>query len=782
MVPVLASAILATVLLAPVATFGQTAERLQGDPVDTAPALGGEFVGYPTDEEATALRKEVEEIQKLQKTQNVSGITTPSCGITEFGCALLVILNWLADFIIYLVYPLGESFLNGIITYNFEAFAGTGGHFGVATNIGWGIVLGVVNLFFVLWLLWIAIATIFDFQPFTAKQTLAKLIIAALLINFSLPIGRSVINLSNGIALIFQNQINRNMGGVANAVSAIFDPQVITLAVQNKYARLNQEEARKVLTETRKPITGFVGPFSYLNREYTALECYGIMKRKGDFITSLPSTVFDYAFETLTGYATIGAHLERNCSSMLSDTRIARAVAAFDPEYGKLTLLAAAFITKIFVAPIALFAIFAAAIFLLTRLILLMLLLVGAPLAFFSLAIPLGGAAGQWGWNAWWNNLFKWSFFFPTFLFLFMLSLLVLQQIPVESKKLILAGEPVPDVGILFLNYLVGIGLMIASITVANQMGIYGANTVTGWGKKAAGATGKWARGTGKIIGGGTVGAALSSAAGRWVAAGRYRRHLLRPLEAATAAGQKVREQREKAALQRRGLAAKASPEYRLAVVQGMAPSERADFIREMKPHQVEQLTGVMTPQQQATLYQEMKQYKLEEKVLDAVKDLNVVIAAETGVATTDPRFQEAMNSWLKSTPPAELQKRISANDIRTNASLHRAIQQVAELSDLKTIANAGDKAEALRQHFIDLGNRTTFDSELAVGFSEVEASERAIGRAITALQATNRELANDLVGSPAVQVNLARSRPLGRKTGPPVVVVQQPAPPPPTP
>ena len=38
---------------------------------------------------------------------------------------------------------------------------------------------------------------------------------------------------------------------------------------------------------------------------------------------------------------------------------------------------------------------------------------------------------------------------------------------------------------------------MIASITVANQMGIYGASTVTGWGKKAGIAARKWTAGRG---------------------------------------------------------------------------------------------------------------------------------------------------------------------------------------------------------------------------------------------------------------------------------------------
>jgi hypothetical protein len=69
--------------------------------------------------------------------------------------------------------------------------------------------VGIANMFFVLILLWIAIATIFDFQPYTARQLLVRLIIAALLINFSLAIAGAFINLSNGIARIFYDALRR---------------------------------------------------------------------------------------------------------------------------------------------------------------------------------------------------------------------------------------------------------------------------------------------------------------------------------------------------------------------------------------------------------------------------------------------------------------------------------------------------------------------------------------------------------------------------------------------
>ncbi|MEK7579666.1 MAG: hypothetical protein AAB469_00505 [Patescibacteria group bacterium] len=74
----------------------------------------------------------------------------------------------------------------------------------------WALIRDFINIFFILILLVIAFATIFN-KPteYTAKQLLSKLIIAALLINFSLVIGLWVIDILWTPAQIFYNPLSK---------------------------------------------------------------------------------------------------------------------------------------------------------------------------------------------------------------------------------------------------------------------------------------------------------------------------------------------------------------------------------------------------------------------------------------------------------------------------------------------------------------------------------------------------------------------------------------------
>lgn len=75
---------------------------------------------------------------------------------------------------------------------------------------GWSVTRDVTNLFFIFILLGISIATILRIESYGAKQLLVKLIIVALLINFSLPLTRVIIDASNVLALQFVAGINNS--------------------------------------------------------------------------------------------------------------------------------------------------------------------------------------------------------------------------------------------------------------------------------------------------------------------------------------------------------------------------------------------------------------------------------------------------------------------------------------------------------------------------------------------------------------------------------------------
>lgn len=448
----------------------------------TATAVADDDFDF-TSVEFNAARQEAKLTRSLGQT---TGQTDPSqaviCGL-GITCGFLKALNWLLDRIASLPLAFAQGFFVEMITQNFDAFGPRGGQYMIATTLGWNIVLGVVNMFFVLWLLWIAIGTIFDFEPFTARTLLFKIILAALLINFSLPIGRAFIRLANGLAEPFWNVIisPEGLGGIDNAITIIANPEPTLLTVQNSYFSIDRDGAKNILDKARAEVEvgghlGFIGGGKV---SYSVDECYNQVNSLVTLSTRSSDDI---------------RKVQRECQKLLSNEQVIKAYATINPSAVGENILAVAVVAKAITIPLAVFALFAGGIFLLIRLVSLMLLLIGAPLAFFSLAVPgLSGQAGAWGWNTWWSSLFKWSFYLPAFLFLFMLSIMILQGVAPESLRLGGGGEGLPNATALFIQYLVGIVLMFVSVTIANFMGIYGAGAVMAGGKAVGGWTARFA-------------------------------------------------------------------------------------------------------------------------------------------------------------------------------------------------------------------------------------------------------------------------------------------------
>ena len=91
---------------------------------------------------------------------------------------------------------------------------------------GWGIVLDFANLGFVLAIIIIAFATIFRMQSYAMKQTLWKLIVAALLVNFSLVIAGAFINVADNVTSSFNNKIVG--ANISTALTGLLEVQTFT--------------------------------------------------------------------------------------------------------------------------------------------------------------------------------------------------------------------------------------------------------------------------------------------------------------------------------------------------------------------------------------------------------------------------------------------------------------------------------------------------------------------------------------------------------------------------
>lgn len=390
------------------------------------------------------------------------------CDSLDLKCYFLQGVDLIVDAIFILPLLLAQTFFVQILDINLSAFQ-PGNFAAYATDVGFPVVLGVANMFFVLILLWIAIATIFDFEPYTARSLLLKLIIAALLINFSLPIGRAVINLSNGIGRIFYDNITAQ-GSITLAVVRMFNVEAIQKAFLEApppglCAGLSRGDcAEKVFGATQKKASD--------GQVLSAAGCHQIL--------NAPGAVPGLSAETLQEKQTICTHLVK-----LATLETNKAMG--EDVY---TLLAMATGVKILVYPIAIFVLFAAAILLVSRIVALTFLLILGPLAFLSLILP----AMRQFWTMWWDRLFKWSFFLPAFMFFFWLTFAVIRQIPRSFFTAQVGSQQVLDVWAAMGSYLLAAAFMIGGLIVSSQLGIHGASMVTGWGKGMSKAAGKWTK------------------------------------------------------------------------------------------------------------------------------------------------------------------------------------------------------------------------------------------------------------------------------------------------
>lgn len=128
-------------------------------------------------------------------------------GIGFIGSTLVWIAGWVISF--------GVELNNNILSAN-----------NAAVYVGWGISRDLANLGFVLAIIMIAFLTILRSAGFNTKQMLWRLIVAALLVNFSLVIAGVFIDFAGVISGFFLSKISDAGGiGLSTQIAAGFAPQ-----------------------------------------------------------------------------------------------------------------------------------------------------------------------------------------------------------------------------------------------------------------------------------------------------------------------------------------------------------------------------------------------------------------------------------------------------------------------------------------------------------------------------------------------------------------------------
>lgn len=309
---------------------------------------------------------------------------------------------------------------------------------------GWTYMRDIANALFILILLWIAFTIIFNIERMGGRQLLVRLIIVALLMNFSLAFVSAVFGLANQLAIPFYDALVRDIpeGDIAGL---IMDKTKVSLVFN---------------TPTQTSINAFTGYTDNTEHEpcgFGALMENSGIAEKGCLGGS--GTASTFSTSVLNGFIK-GANL-------------------LDGAFNKTISLA---LTLVFLfLTVAIFAGFCYV--LLKRIVLMVFLAITAPVAFISHVIPGGKMQGVW--NKWLQALLCWAFIVPAMYFLLFISirmLILMSETPLYKNM--------PDINltgnlIQMIPFFIFYGFLITTLRLGKLIGCGIASDIAeGWARK----------------------------------------------------------------------------------------------------------------------------------------------------------------------------------------------------------------------------------------------------------------------------------------------------------
>lgn len=351
---------------------------------------------------------------------------------------------------------------------------------------GWTAMRDIANAIFILILLWIAFTIIFNIENLGGKKLLARLIIIAILINFSLTMVSFVFGFANALAKPFQKAINTT--DIAGLIVGKTNLHNITSQLNNSEKTtlesygIDQEELDRTYIRPQEGMSSvdqqkFL-PFA-VGPEEARAQAGGAVAAgasgAGCGIGALVGGVLGLGVATPVG-AALGC-AGGSIIAAIAQAAISSLVAAGTVYFSWKMILNLA-VSNLFMI-LTIFALAAAGILLLGRIIAMVFVAVLAPTAFLAYAIP--GKYGQKYWDMWLDSLLKWSFVAPAFYFLFWVSLLVLDKM----QSTIPPTKDFSGNTLYIFTLIIFLGFLFASITIARKMGITVADSFIKWGQKA---------------------------------------------------------------------------------------------------------------------------------------------------------------------------------------------------------------------------------------------------------------------------------------------------------
>lgn len=317
---------------------------------------------------------------------------------------------------------------------------------------GWEVTRDFSNMFFILFMVIIAFTTILRTEKYGIKQLLPKIILIALLINFSFVIAGVIIDFSNIAANFFISDIKKytdvNKGGISGAFADSLS-----------------------LPKTQ---TGIDCEKEYDNK---IKECGGIEEE--DINTKCLFKAKFWYEDCVKAESAFFGDWANVLSLLISST------------FGSIVLL------------VATFTFFAGGIILIIRIVIIWFLLMFVPLIFLCYIMP--GLRKMW--QIWWSTFLRWCFFAPAYAFFVWLAFKV--AVENQNKKLAAGVESTfsgyiatgpganlftADAGQQLIGYAFMIALLLGGLIAASKFGIYGADTAMKVGKGIYGGAKGWTR------------------------------------------------------------------------------------------------------------------------------------------------------------------------------------------------------------------------------------------------------------------------------------------------
>lgn len=368
---------------------------------------------------------------------------------------------YLIGYVAAIVFKFGGYLIDAILYLNTQIINSS------IVTTGWAITRDFANLGFVLAIIYVAFATMLRVSSFGLKQFLVRLVAMALLINFSLAIAGVFINASDKVSAFFIGKI-RGEGGISQFAQVLRGPTPVIEAPSD------EEES------------GLVSTIKFFGRTGLAVSTFGL------------SEVFSAALDTY-----------KIVSGKNADGKLDLAESALI-MVGKVFFLTAFTVMSGIVF-------FAIGLMMLVRWAWLIMLLILAPFAWLSYAVPRLDRYFE----MWWEKFWKWTLYLPIVLFFLYLAMtsVISPTIPNAPTAPLFSTAQLPGYkdtpsGNDFGSYgqiVVAIALMVAGLIVGEKMGFAGAKT----GLAAANSVQSWAVGKVKAFpaaaGGASVGRLLRS-------------------------------------------------------------------------------------------------------------------------------------------------------------------------------------------------------------------------------------------------------------------------------